>query len=791
MRIAAIMTISVFTVLLMAIPGVLANGIPNPTFVTGDVDGDSTTAISIGWSTDIAQTGSHSVHVTTSSVSTRDYAVVGVPTDFELNSSTTMSYYGYTVSGSGVNAPDEIFLMLDTNNDGNTDVVLGRTSPPGSVGSWVQWTLSGSTNWYRVNSDGSVTPVIISAYYGNKVVSVALGAGSPMSAGVTVDVYFDNLIVNGNTLLDDDTGTIEVRCGTIVGYLVCTSIQDGIDAALPGDTVNVAAGLYTEAVTINKELTLLGATSTECKKDFVLPIALGDYDASTQSVIKAPAPYGGSYAQDNPNTVTITSSNVVLKGFVIEALDRDYHRGNDYNNLVELRPTANTMTGITIENNVIGPNMGQETPRVNGRHGVRLTASGKTISAQITCNKIHGTHGNGNNVFIWGTALGTTPTLPAADLSGTVIENNDICYSARSGIEFSGAQFGATIDNNCIHDNGAGYIGDDTDLKWGNGIMFVRDYVDVVHGNGNDPGLGASAGYVDGVTITDNEIYNNDKNGIYMGPMNKNHAITGNDIHDNGNSARDSSSTFGPGDGIRIDLDGWYYSGSWFGGPYANALYGSTSNIVANFNNIEDNVGYGAQVVGIPTNNFVLDAKYNWWGDVSGPYDPLDTDGLNQYNPGGLGDPVTEYVLYEPWIGRCGMVTGGGWIISPAGAYTSDTSLSEKATFGFVSMYKKGATVPTGQTQFQFKVADLNFHSDSYDWLVVAGEKAMYKGTGTINGAGDYGFMLSAIDGDIDMFRIKIRDKGTDTVIYDNHVDSPDGTVVAGGQIVIHKTKAK
>jgi hypothetical protein len=37
-----------------------------------------------------------------------------------------------------------------------------------------------------------------------------------------------------------------------------------------------------------------------------------------------------------------------------------------------------------------------------------------------------------------------------------------------------------------------------------------------------------------------------------------------------------------------------------------------------------------------------------------------------------------------------------------------------KGTFGFVSKYKKGATVPTGQTEFMFQAGDLNFHSSSY-----------------------------------------------------------------------------
>src|SRR5665647_1838846 len=87
-------------------------------------------------------------------------------------------------------------------------------------------------------------------------------------------------------------------------------------------------------------------------------------------------------------------------------------------------------------------------------------------------------------------------------------------------------------------------------------------------------------------------------------------------------------------------------------------------------------------------------------------------------------------VVYNP---DAGFVTGGGWITSPTGAYAKDPALTGKATFGFVSKYQKGANAPTGNTEFQFKVANLNFKSTSYDWLVIAGAKAQYKGTGTIN----------------------------------------------------------
>lgn len=163
---------------------------------------------------------------------------------------------------------------------------------------------------------------------------------------------------------------------------------------------------------------------------------------------------------------------------------------------------------------------------------------------------------------------------------------------------------------------------------------------------------------------------------------------------------------------------------------------------------------------------------------------------------GNIGQAQFEYVVvYDP---EGGFVIGGGWIDSPEGAYRVDPSLTGKATFGFVSKYKKGASTPTGETEFRFRAADLNFHSTSYQWLVVAGARAQFKGHGTIKGReGEYGFMLTAIDGQVnggggvDRFRIKIWDTATDTVIYDNQPEDSDDAnitcVVKGGSIVIHK----
>jgi len=160
-------------------------------------------------------------------------------------------------------------------------------------------------------------------------------------------------------------------------------------------------------------------------------------------------------------------------------------------------------------------------------------------------------------------------------------------------------------------------------------------------------------------------------------------------------------------------------------------------------------------------------------------------------------ESVNQYIVV--YDASEGFVTGGGWIESPEGAYIADPLLTGKANFGFVSKYKKGSNIPTGNTEFQFKTGDLNFNSYVYDWLVIAGSKAMFKGEGTINGTGKYGFMLSAVDGDLkpnggeDMFRIKIWDG--DEVVYDNQIGNADDadptTVIGGGSIVIHSKDVK
>ncbi len=165
-------------------------------------------------------------------------------------------------------------------------------------------------------------------------------------------------------------------------------------------------------------------------------------------------------------------------------------------------------------------------------------------------------------------------------------------------------------------------------------------------------------------------------------------------------------------------------------------------------------------------------------------------------NDGDSGSRSHEYVVvYDP---DGGFVTGGGWIHSPEGALVTDPSASGRANFGFVSRYQRGSTVPTGNTQFQFRGGNLNFQSTSYDWLVISGEhRAQYRGEGRLqHDPNEYAFALTVIDGSKpggggeNKLRFQLWDKVTGDLVYDNQSGSADDadptTVLGGGNISVH-----
>jgi len=153
-----------------------------------------------------------------------------------------------------------------------------------------------------------------------------------------------------------------------------------------------------------------------------------------------------------------------------------------------------------------------------------------------------------------------------------------------------------------------------------------------------------------------------------------------------------------------------------------------------------------------------------------------------------------------------GVTVGGnryGWFASNEFPFLAiDNSLrtgfvgpTGKANFGFVAKYDKKTKLPKGNTEFVFQAGDINFHSANYEWLLVNknDSRAQFKGTGTINGEGEYKFMLWAGDTEPDTFRIKIwEETNGENVVYDNGFDGSgfeNGQPIGGGNIVVHTSK--
>ncbi len=152
---------------------------------------------------------------------------------------------------------------------------------------------------------------------------------------------------------------------------------------------------------------------------------------------------------------------------------------------------------------------------------------------------------------------------------------------------------------------------------------------------------------------------------------------------------------------------------------------------------------------------------------------------------------TTSYVVvYDP---TGGFITGSGHLESPIGAYPTNSEASGEVKFGINAKYKN--STPEGKTKFNFKEANFNFESTSYQWYVIIGNKAQLKGTGVINGSGNYNFFLTAIDtgepeGErTDTLRMKITDTNG-SIIYDNQPGTPDTAdpiaPLQNGSIKIH-----
>ena len=583
------------------------------------------------------------------------------------------------------------------------------------------------------------------------------------------------------------------------------TINEALAVADDGDTIIVEAGTYNENVTINKSVILQGGTGVLLQgsgsgNGFLIQaanITISGFEITNFAIgIRT---YGGPSNFGNLTISNVNINNNTQNGVLIvydtfgTVTIEDCQINSNSQNGIGISNDA-VITELTIENSTISS---------NGNHGFYL-ASSDTVVKKFTSTNVTfaNNHWEGfyvinatlENASIQGGLIGDnelgvllrSSTVSDFTMSGVTVRNNKKGAGVRAE---SGTVDGFTIEN-CKFDNN---IWEHVDLGYQTNSLTISKVN--ITGNTFTPGDWCSI-YVNSTAVfgdNDIEIHLNDFVSGQWGVNSSNSVSVDATCNWWGDDSGPRGEGPGTGDAVsaNVDYNPWLTQGSSL--VYTGTPQPDTSVVLEA--TLSDSTSAG--IAGMEVKFFLV-------GDFVGSAD-TGSDGVARFELGTYAVGVyevyaeaacdltsgTEYLaVYDP---SAGFVTGGGWIDSPAGASADYPDAVGKATFGFVSKYKKGAAVPTGNTEFQFKAGDLDFHSDSYDWLVIADNKAKYKGTGTINGAGEYGFMLTATDSEPDLFRIKIQDKINDTIIYDNKMNSDDteydGTELGGGQIIVHKGK--
>jgi hypothetical protein len=108
------------------------------------------------------------------------------------------------------------------------------------------------------------------------------------------------------------------------------------------------------------------------------------------------------------------------------------------------------------------------------------------------------------------------------------------------------------------------------------------------------------------------------------------------------NTIIDNTADYGGGIALSFSssiVDSCIIQNNSLDGIYCELIWYSPSYPLINYNQICDNAGYGVRNY----DSVWVNVENNWWGDATGPFHP-------DSNPGGLGDSVSDYVDFTPWL---------------------------------------------------------------------------------------------------------------------------------------------
>jgi uncharacterized repeat protein (TIGR01451 family) len=293
--------------------------------------------------------------------------------------------------------------------------------------------------------------------------------------------------------LTERTGTTLTVCASGCNF---TSIQAAINAACPGDTIEVESGTYYEHVNVNKTLILRGVGS---------PVVDGS---------------------STGNAITVNADSCTIEGFVARN-SGDSHVGiwiNSKNNTISSNTATGNDDGICFyfsSGNIISGN----TANNNIGDGIYLNSSSNN---NIVDNDVTGNHrgvyldsSSNSNIISGNTATGNEAGISLDSSSNNAISGNNANNNNLYGISI-----GLSSNNNTISDNLASSNDDGISLYSSSGNTISSNTAN--HGVGEGIYLASSSNN----NIVDNDVTGSQR-GIFLDSSCNNNTVSSNTITGN------------------------------------------------------------------------------------------------------------------------------------------------------------------------------------------------------------------------------------------------------------------